>query len=328
MSSPYRPGNPDDPGQRYPPPAPPSPYAQYPPPSPYAQHYPGPHEFRQPSAAKPKKNKALLFSILGVALVVALAAVAGVLLSNRADSRSAGPQLLPTKPTGPGAPASSSAGQSAQGSSLLGMSGEDLLPLMPTAADFPQGTKVQAFIDTLGEANADDRVKPLPPEATNPPSCWTHLEIRKNRDDLPDITRIVTTLDKNDKGQTLAAAQIAKENNNADAIEQAKAWLARCQEFDYVYQLKDGQPPVHFKLAPLSGPPAFSDPFFGVKLTEFGPQGPLGYRYFFAARVRGLLVLSEGVCDLSTCDETQDARLAQQIPIMFSKIVQGLRNLQ
>ena len=323
MSNPHNPGGPHWPGRQYPQhPAPPSPYAQHPP------QYPAPGGY--PQQARKPRNKTLLWSAAGAALALALVVAVVVLLVGR--PRGEDPSQFSTNTAGgQGGASSSSAKQPPTGASrpdLLGKSAEELLTLMPTTADFPKDTNVQSFVDQPGEANADDRLKPLPPESTNPPGCWTHLEIRKNRDDIPDVTRIVTTRAQNNQDVTIAAAQMAKENNGVDALEQSKAWLGRCQEFDFVYQLKEGQPPIHLKISPLPEPPGFSDPFFGAKFTEFGPKGPRGYRYFFAARVRGLLVLSEGVCDLSSCDENQNLQISQQIPIMFSKIVQGLRNAQ
>lgn len=319
MSSPPRSGGPHWPGQHAP---------HQPTPPPRAQHPQHAGLGGYPQQTRKPRSKALLWSAAGGALAVAIVVALVVLLLgkprgegpsqldvNAAAGRRADPPARPDQPQ-PGRP------------DLLGKSPEALLALMPTAGDFPKNIDVQSFIDQPGEANDDERLAPLPPEATNPPGCWTHLEIRKNRDDIPDITRIATTRAQNDSNVTIAAAQIAKEDNGADALAQAKSWLGRCQEFDYVHHLKAGQPPIHFKIVPLPQPPGFSDPFFGAKFTESGPTGPRGYRYFFAARVRGLLVLSEGVCDLASCDEGQNLRISQQIPIMFSKIVQGLRNAQ
>ncbi|MGL6234167.1 MAG: hypothetical protein ACRC20_02365 [Segniliparus sp.] len=338
MSSPHEP---NWPGQQYPqrpgqsphrPPYPPQYPPQYPaPPSQHAQYPPQrPAPYGYPQEARKPRNTTLLWVGAGSVLALVLVVAAVVLLLGKSRGETA-PQPPQNTAMGPGAASTGSSAQPSTGASrpnLLDKSAEQLLPLMPTAADFPQGTQVLPFIDRAGEANSEDRAKPLPPEATNPPGCWTHLEIRKNRDDIPDITRIVTTQAKNAQGKTIAAAQITKENNGVDALEQSKSWLGRCQEFDFVQQLKDGQPPIHFKMSPLPEPAGFSDPFFGAKFTELGPNGPRAYRYFFAARVRGLLVLSEGVCDLSSCDESQNAQISQQIPIMFSKIVQGLRNAQ
>jgi hypothetical protein len=342
MNGPITPRHPDGPGnagqhspQRHGPAAGP-PYGGQPPPSPYGhvQHQASsaaPHATypQQPPGPAPKpKNKTLLWALAGGGLAAVLVvAAAALFLGNGGRRDTAGEQFPSSSAAGHGG----GPGQSPTGtgsSNLLGKSPQELLPLLPAPSDFPAGTQVQPYIDTPGEANADERVAPLPPEATNPPDCWNYLQIRKNRDDLPDITRIVTAQAKGDKGQTVAAAQIAKENNNVDVLQGAKAWLGRCQEFDYLYQIRPDQPPVHFRVAPLPGPAGFSDPFYGVEFTEIGPQGPRGHEYFFAARIRGLLVLSEGVCDLSTCDESQNAQMRQQIPIMFSKVVQGLRNMQ
>lgn len=278
--------------------------------------------------APKRKNKALLWSLTGGGLAAVLVVAAVALLLGKSGRRDAadGQSALSSLAGHEDGPGHTSTGTGS--SSLLNRDPQELLPLLPAPSDFPAGTPVQPSIDAPGEANADERVKPLPPEATNPPGCWSHLEIRRNRDDLPDITRIVTAVAKDAKGQVIAGAQIAKENNNVNALEQARAWLGQCREFDYIYQIQPGEAPVHFRVAPLPGPAGFSDPFFGVEFTELGPQGPRGHEYFFAARIRGLLVLSEGVCDLSSCDESQNAQMRQQIPIMFSKVVQGLRNMR